>query len=156
MTEKFGTHLGKADWIWDDELGVHLPCCVQIREKGTGYKCGNGPLEGDQILTGDCGDDHQWSRQFSKGMTPSTRAALYQMMTNRNDHPWYSPLKIRSVRHGCAIVLDKELIYTRILRVRFTENPLKRSSARIWLGHLEIVLDPIRKSSWIKRKRMKP
>lgn len=45
--------LGKADWRWDDELQMHLPCCS--RPKGT-WRCGNGPLVGDAILTGDCGE----------------------------------------------------------------------------------------------------
>lgn len=53
--------MGKADWIWDDELGVHVPCCT-VRpihvpsQRPTQEKCGNGPLTGDQILTGDCGE----------------------------------------------------------------------------------------------------
>lgn len=45
--------LGKADWQWDDEWQHHIPCCSQ--PKGT-WRCGNGPLVGDAILTGDCGE----------------------------------------------------------------------------------------------------
>jgi hypothetical protein len=52
--------MGKADWIYDEELGMHIPCCTRIVNhvgvfgdwKG---KCGNGPLEGEALLAGDCG-----------------------------------------------------------------------------------------------------
>lgn len=45
--------LGKADWLWDDEMQMHIPCCS--RPKGTRL-CHNGPLVGDAILSGDCGE----------------------------------------------------------------------------------------------------
>ena len=146
--------LGKADWIWDEESQTHLPVCSQIRERGDGRKCGNGPLTDLQVLTGDCGDDHQWSHQFSSGMSPAGRSAMYRLMTEMSEHPWHSPLRFgKYPLVGRAIVQRKELIYSRILRVRFSENIFGHSSARIWLGHLEIVLDPIRKRDWRKRTK---
>jgi hypothetical protein len=51
--------LGKADWIWDNELQTHIPCCtrhIQIRDSTYFPKCGNGPLVGEAILSGDCGE----------------------------------------------------------------------------------------------------
>lgn len=57
--------LGKADWVFDDDPetwgphGIHIPCCSRMkgnpRVPGDYRKCGNGPLTGDQILSGDCG-----------------------------------------------------------------------------------------------------
>lgn len=51
---KHGGWMGKADWLWNESLGIHLPCC----RVGNGYggTCGNGPLVGDQIKSGDCGE----------------------------------------------------------------------------------------------------
>jgi hypothetical protein len=46
----------RADWLWDDDLDMHIPCCSQWDGR---RKCGNGPLTGDQILTGDCGKAHE-------------------------------------------------------------------------------------------------
>lgn len=55
---------GKADWIWDEELGTQIPCCsVLVRRTllegggrlNTRVHCGQGPLVGDQIKSGDCG-----------------------------------------------------------------------------------------------------
>lgn len=54
--------MGKADWLWDDDLGVHVPCCTSYVEikfetelnKLMTVKCGNGPLVGSQIKTGRC------------------------------------------------------------------------------------------------------
>lgn len=45
-----------ADFIWANELGCFLPCCSVT--KADGSVCGNGPLTGDQVNTGDCGEDH--------------------------------------------------------------------------------------------------
>lgn len=44
---------GKADWIYDDEFDMHIPCCSQPKGQ---WRCGNGPLTADAILTGDCGE----------------------------------------------------------------------------------------------------
>jgi len=53
--------LGKADWIYgrtdpfEDPLsGMHIPCCSVV--KSDGLTCGNGPLTGEAIETGDCGE----------------------------------------------------------------------------------------------------
>lgn len=47
--------LGKADWLWDEELQMHVPCCSQsMRDR----LCHNGPLVGEAVLTGDCGEMH--------------------------------------------------------------------------------------------------
>lgn len=45
----------KCDWIWDEAIG-HMPCCTQmvIDDNGAIRKCGNGPLTGDQLQSGDC------------------------------------------------------------------------------------------------------
>lgn len=45
--------MGKADWVYDHELGVHVPSCSQ--PKGA-WRCGNGPLTGGAIDSGDCGE----------------------------------------------------------------------------------------------------
>lgn len=50
-----GGNLGKADWNWDEELGMHIPCCTMHRS-ASGPPCGNGPLTGEQIAKGDCGE----------------------------------------------------------------------------------------------------
>lgn len=47
--------LGKADWIYDREWDMHVPCCSRWQGNG---KCHHGPLVGDQIEAGDCGDEH--------------------------------------------------------------------------------------------------
>lgn len=56
------TMAGKADWRYDPELGMHIPCCTVKRRWPVGPEelspmlpCGNGPLVGEQILVGDCG-----------------------------------------------------------------------------------------------------
>ena len=49
------TYMGKADWQWDEELQMHIPCCTKNRSK-SGPPCGNGPLNDDQIAEGDCGE----------------------------------------------------------------------------------------------------
>lgn len=51
---------GKADWMYDEELQIHIPCCSQHRrlDSGVTVKCGNGPLNADGIAAGDCGEDH--------------------------------------------------------------------------------------------------
>lgn len=49
-------HLGQADWLWDDELNCHIPCCtVPIGNRINEGRCHQGPLTGEQIATGDCG-----------------------------------------------------------------------------------------------------
>lgn len=61
--------LGKADWLYErpgDEPdfldGLHIPCCsVLVEHVPAGYRpafrpCHNGPLVGDQIESGDCGE----------------------------------------------------------------------------------------------------
>lgn len=44
---------GRADWIFDHELGIHIPSCSH--PKGN-WHCGNGPLTGAAIESGDCGE----------------------------------------------------------------------------------------------------
>jgi hypothetical protein len=64
------TDLGRADWLYDDELGCHIPSCSMYTGN---WRCGNGPLQGDQITTGNCGKQHiPTGRRFSsvKGSTP--------------------------------------------------------------------------------------
>jgi hypothetical protein len=56
--------MGKADWLYDREMDMHIPCCTRqvVTMQGTQQwvrgtrKCGNGPLTGEAILTGDCGE----------------------------------------------------------------------------------------------------
>lgn len=46
---------GKADWLYDHELGVYLPCCSHFKwMEGKPRKCGNGPLTREEIATGEC------------------------------------------------------------------------------------------------------
>lgn len=53
--------LGKADWIYDEEYDMHIPCCTKRRVKllASGgdvvEKCGNGPLNDPEIASGICG-----------------------------------------------------------------------------------------------------
>lgn len=51
--------LGKADWLWEEDLQMHIPCCsrtwLDAYLKPT-VVCRNGPLVGEQIVTGDCGE----------------------------------------------------------------------------------------------------
>jgi hypothetical protein len=46
---------GRADWLYDAEFGGHIPCCSQ--PKGA-WRCCNGPLDEDAVLSGDCGEQH--------------------------------------------------------------------------------------------------
>lgn len=52
-------NLGRADWLWDEDLMCHIPCCTRPRDSHPSSKCGNGPLNTQQILTGDCGEHEQ-------------------------------------------------------------------------------------------------
>lgn len=56
LTQTLEGMMGKATWEWDEDLLMHVPCCSQYsRGDRGGWRCGNGPLTGDQIMTGDCG-----------------------------------------------------------------------------------------------------
>lgn len=50
----------KADWLYQGDdpsdllAGMHIPCCSQ--SSGYGSRCHNGPLTGEQIASGDCGE----------------------------------------------------------------------------------------------------
>lgn len=64
--------MGKADWKYDAEFDWHVPCCSVVVVSGTtgspsetfpGIKCGNGPLTGDQLSTGDCGEHESPSEE---------------------------------------------------------------------------------------------
>lgn len=49
--------LGKATWMWDQDLGLHLPVCSGWKHdlrRGGLYRCGNGPLTGENIDAGLC------------------------------------------------------------------------------------------------------
>lgn len=46
--------LGRAHWLWDDVVGVHIPCCSVVLDDGTW--CGNGPLPDSRVPDGDCGE----------------------------------------------------------------------------------------------------
>lgn len=64
------TELGKADWLYqrtdpseDFVAGMHIPCCSMLvvtrnsdNEPIRVHTCHNGPLVGDQIVSGDCGE----------------------------------------------------------------------------------------------------
>lgn len=47
---------GRADWMYDRELDYYIPCCSQLRGR---RRCGNGPLTGSAVQSGDCGEDHR-------------------------------------------------------------------------------------------------
>lgn len=63
------TDLGRADWLYDDELGCHIPSCSMYAGN---WRCGNGPLEGDQITTGNCGRKHVPTRDMTTATVEST------------------------------------------------------------------------------------
>jgi len=49
----------RADWKWDEELQMHIPCCTQQVWNvvvGFSHRCGNGPLDGERLEKGDCGE----------------------------------------------------------------------------------------------------
>jgi len=48
--------VGKASWVWDHELGMHIPCCSGWKVNGTGnvVRCMNGPLIASQYTDGLC------------------------------------------------------------------------------------------------------
>lgn len=51
--------LGKADWVYYEDLGAHMPVCTYVNKSPGGYgagKCRNGPLTGDEITEGKCKD----------------------------------------------------------------------------------------------------
>ncbi len=56
------TGLGKADWLYDTELGVHIPTCSQTRlwSRKTQFMlapCHKGPLTTEEeIAKGECAD----------------------------------------------------------------------------------------------------
>jgi hypothetical protein len=54
ITSEFCKLLGRADWVWDEDLGIHIPSCSKYIHD---HRCGNGPLIDDQIERGDC-DEH--------------------------------------------------------------------------------------------------
>lgn len=145
--------LGCADWVWNDDTQTHDPCCSQYLEE-EGRPCGNGPLKPEHIETGDCGRDHSLSYMFNSGMSPRMRHQLHRVLKEMDEHPWHSPRRWGNrVKLGEKIVMEKSVVYTRFLRIRWHENPLFQSSARIWFGHLEIVIDVISKQRWKKRKK---
>lgn len=147
--------LGCADWVWNDDTQTHDPCCSRILEE-EGFPCHSGPLKPEQIEAGDCGEDHSQPYMFSKGLTPQQRASMYRLVEEMKAHPWHSAiLPRRRNKRAEAIVLGKELFYSRILRIRWSQNPLRSTSARIWFGGLEIVVDPIPKRSWTQRTNRK-
>lgn len=47
--------MGKATWVWEEDLQCHVPCCTYL-DPFDQRPCYNGPLVGDQIMTGDCGE----------------------------------------------------------------------------------------------------
>lgn len=56
---------GPVDWIWDEDLEMHIPCCTEVVERTyvmagepipIHAHCGNGPLVGEQLRTGKCGE----------------------------------------------------------------------------------------------------
>lgn len=48
------TDLGQANWLWNEDLQMHIPCCA-VPVPGSIF-CGNGPLTGLQIHFGNCGE----------------------------------------------------------------------------------------------------
>lgn len=64
--KRYGRHLGwmnnlgRATWLWDNDLQVHIPCCTREVLDGrypAGLRaCGNGPLGDSQVEEGDCGE----------------------------------------------------------------------------------------------------
>lgn len=95
-------------------------------------------------------------------VSEQTKAQVDAMLQQMKDHPWMPALRIRPhppAPEGQIYVPKpgKELLYTRILRVRWYRAPWAIHSpieARIWLfNRLEIALVPITKAQWITRKK---
>lgn len=48
---------GKAHWMYDRDLGVHIPCCSRRRMvAGEVRMCLNGPLSDDEVVDGTCSE----------------------------------------------------------------------------------------------------
>lgn len=60
--QKLTAILGRADWLWTPDLDMHVPCCSQPKGR---WRCGNGPLMDDAILTGDCGEHGEQNGSYS-------------------------------------------------------------------------------------------
>lgn len=76
--------LGKADWVYDHDWEFHYPCCNQPVRRGEGQafrSCGNGPLTGDAIRTGDCGQHN------NDGAQPATGAPAFLLDDDDDDLP---------------------------------------------------------------------
>jgi hypothetical protein len=56
--------LGKASWVWDDDMGMHLPTCsrLKLNRGGVVIRCGNGPLVGNEIDEGTCSEGPHMER----------------------------------------------------------------------------------------------
>lgn len=54
------TLMGKADWIYEPTIDCHVPCCTVFTPSNEATpklrRCGNGPLTGSAIESGDCGE----------------------------------------------------------------------------------------------------
>lgn len=86
---------------------------------------------------------------FKWQLTPEHRAMLDEWSKQERDHPWSNPFR------GIGGVVKRELVYTRRLRIRWHSEPLKWDPVwvRAWFGRLEIVYDPIKKETWVKRDK---
>jgi hypothetical protein len=60
--------LGRADWLYDAEYDMHIPCCTALREMDSPDKskrrCHNGPLSGVEIERGQCSECYPAQVEF--------------------------------------------------------------------------------------------
>lgn len=79
---------GKADWLYDHEWEMHIPGCSQPKGR---WRCGNGPLTGDAIATGDCGEAHDEALRADSVPRSALVAVLAELDAEHRpepDRPW--------------------------------------------------------------------
>lgn len=60
MINRDMTFENKADWKWEDDLQIHVPCC---------RICGNGPLVSEgELKLGFCLNDAEHSRRHNRAL----------------------------------------------------------------------------------------
>lgn len=97
--------------------------------------------------------DKQLDAITGRPIMDEATAAWIQHM---EDHPWDPPVHIVKDKKGDGktLVMDKEILYTRIARIRWERGTrIKRRGWRFNIGRLAFSLAPIPKDRWEKRAR---
>lgn len=96
--------------------------------------------------------DHVDSKSpFNRTFTPVQNQAIRELILKMDRRPWQSTSKNPNLmKAGKA---QRELFYSRWLRIRWTKDPLVwyPVDLRLHLGRLELVLSPIAKKDWRER-----